>query len=119
MIQSFETAQQLGQQGLDAAVRSLAAVTQGAQAIVSETGAYANKSYESGKAGFEKLAGVKSLDKAFEIQNELVRSAYDGFVAHSTRLGELYTNLATEAWRPYEGLVGKAAPLVRKAVNVK
>jgi hypothetical protein len=38
--------------------------------------------------------GVKSLDKAIEIQTGYVKSAYEGFLAHSTKTRELYTKLA-------------------------
>jgi hypothetical protein len=48
---------------------------------------------------------VRSLDKAIEVQSEYARMAYEGYVAHASKLGELYTNLAKEAFKPYEGLL--------------
>jgi hypothetical protein len=38
-----------------------------------------------------------------------VKTAYEGFVAQSTKMGELYANLAKDAFKPYEGLVAKVA----------
>jgi hypothetical protein len=51
----------------------------------------------------ENLLGVKSLDKAIEVQSEYAKAAYEGYVAHATRLGELYVKLAKEAFKPYQG----------------
>jgi Phasin protein len=39
----------------------------------------------------ENLLGVRSLDKAFEVQSEYARTAYEGYVSHASRLGQLYT----------------------------
>ena len=55
---------------MDAALKSLGAVSKGAQAIAVETADYAKKSFEQGTATLEKLVGVKTLDKAIEIQTD-------------------------------------------------
>ena len=56
----------------------------------------------------EKLAGAKSFDKAIEIHADYLKSSFEGFVAQSTKLGELYQAVAKEAFKPFEGLVAKA-----------
>jgi phasin protein len=48
------------------------------------------------------------VDKAAEIQREYLKSAYEDFVARTTKLGELYVDLAKEAYRPFEGVLAKA-----------
>ena len=67
------------------------------QAIAAEMADYSKKSFEQGTAATEKLLGAKSLDKAIEVQSEYVKSAYEGFVAEATKLGELYADLARRA----------------------
>ena len=113
MIQQFDTIQKFGKDNVDAALKSFGTVSKGAQTIAVETADYAKKSFEQRTATLEKLVGAKTLDKAIEIQTDFVKSAYEGFVAQSTKLGELYAILAKEAFKPYEGLVavanGKAA----------
>src|SRR5829696_2882617 len=112
MIQ-IDTIQKFSKDNADAALKSFGVVSKGAQAIAVETADYAKKSFEQSTATLEKLVGAKTLDKAIEIQTDFVKSAYEGFVAQSTKLGELYASLAKEAFKPYEGLVavanGKAA----------
>jgi phasin family protein len=107
-MQQFDTIQKFSKDNVDAALKSFGVVSKGAQAIAVETADYAKKSFEQSTAVFEKLLGAKSLDKAIEIQTDYVKSAYEGFVAQSTKLGELYTNLAKEAFKPYEGIVAAA-----------
>ena len=101
--------QKFGKDNVDAALKSLGAVSKGVQAIAVETADFAKKSFEQGTATLEKLLGVKSLDKAIEIQTDYLKHAYEGFVAQATRMGELYVNLAKDAVKPFEGMVAKTA----------
>ena len=55
----------------------------------------------------EKLVGIKTLDKAFEIQSDFAKSAYEGFVAYASKVGELYTDLAKDTVKPYEAVMAK------------
>ena len=105
--QQFDSIQKLGKDNMDATLKTFGAVSQGAQAIAGEAADFAKKSFEQGTATLEKLVGAKSLDKAFEIQTDYVRSAYEGFVVQSTKMGELYANLAKDAFKPFEAVVAK------------
>jgi hypothetical protein len=108
MIKSFEDLQQVSKENVDTALKSFGALSKGSQAIAVEVVDYSKKAFEDGTAAVEKLFGVKSLDKAVEVQTEYARSAYEGFVAKASRLGELYADLAKEAYKPYETLLAKA-----------
>ncbi len=107
MPQPFEDANKLGKEFLEANMKSLATLSKSVQAIAAETGEYTKKSFETGSAALEKLFAAKSLDKAIEIQTDFARKAYEGFVAEATKLGELYTETARDAYKPFEGLVAK------------
>jgi hypothetical protein len=89
----FETIQKLGKDSFNATVKALEVATTGTQAIAVETA-----------STFEKLVGVKSLDKVIEIQTDYVKSAYEGFVAQSTKTGELCTKLAQDSFAPFNAL---------------
>jgi hypothetical protein len=82
----------------------------GLQAIATAYGDYTKKSFEEGKSFVEKLAGVKSLDKAIEVQTEYAKSAYETFVAESQKIAGLYADLAKQTYKPIEGLVAKYSP---------
>ena len=109
MIQQFDQIQKLGKDNADAALKTLGAVTKGAQAIAVESADFAKKSYEQGTAAIEELVSAKTLDKAVEIQTDYLRSAYEGIVAQSTKIGELYANLARDVFKPFETVAAKPA----------
>ena len=100
MMQPLNNVQKLSQDRLAATLKAFGAASTGMKAIVAETIEYTKTSAEQGVATFEKLMGVKSLDKAIEIQTGYVKSAYEGFVAHSTKTRELYTKLAQDSLAP-------------------
>lgn len=104
MNQQFETAQKLGKDSFTATMKALEVATTGTQAIAVETADYAKKSFEQSTSTFEKLVGVKSLDKAIEIQTDYVKSAYEGFVAQATKTGEFYAKLAQDSLAPFNAL---------------
>ncbi|ALK09241.1 phasin family protein [Blastochloris viridis] len=107
MFQNFDEIQKLSQENVDVAVKSASAVTKGVQAIAVEVADYSKKSFEQSSAAAEKLLGAKSLDKAFEIQSDYVKAAYEGLISQATKLGALYTDLAKEACKPYENVFSR------------
>jgi hypothetical protein len=109
MVKGIDEFQQLGKDNMDATLKSFGALSKSMQAIAVEIADYSKKVFEQGTAATEKLVGAKSLEKAFEVQSDYYRSAYEGFVAESTKLGELYADLAKEAYKPFESQFGKVA----------
>lgn len=105
-----EDIQQYGKEHLETVVASATTLQNGIQAIASAYGDYTKKSFEDTKSLVEKLSGVKSLDKALEVQTEYAKSAYETFVAESQKIAGLYTDLAKQTFKPYEGLVAKFVP---------
>jgi hypothetical protein len=110
MLTNFDDFQKLGKENMDVAMKQFGTVSKGWQAIATEFADYSKKSFEEGSAALEKLLGAKSLDKAIEIQSAYAKSAYETFVAEATKMGELYTDLAKESYKPFEGLVAKVTP---------
>lgn len=113
MMQQFEGLQKASKDNVDAALKSFGVASKGVQAIAAESTDFAKKSFEQGTAAFEKLAGVKTLDKAIELQTEFAKTAFEGYVAQATKMGELYASLAKDAYKPFEGLVAKAVPAAK------
>ncbi len=102
-----EEIQQFGKEQFDTAVASANSFSQGFQAIATAYGDYTKKSFEDTRSFVEKLSGVKSLEKAVEVQTEFAKSSYETFVMESKKIGELYNDLAKQAYKPFEGIVGK------------
>ena len=108
MVKNFEDLQQVSKESMDSTLKSWGAVSKSAQAIAVEIADYSKKVFEQGTAATEKLVGAKSLEKAFEVQSDYIKSSYEGFVAEATKLGELYADLAKEAYKPFESHIARA-----------
>jgi len=99
--------QGFGKDNVDVAMKSVDAFTKGFQAIATEAMDYSKRSLDASGAAFEKLLAVKSLDKAVEVQSDIVRSAYEEYVGQVSRMGELFQGMAKDAYKPYEAMFGK------------
>jgi hypothetical protein len=108
MVKNFEDLQQVSKENMDSAMKCWGAVSKSTQAIAVEMADYSKKAFEEGTAALEKMFGVKSFDKAIEVQTEYAKTAYEGFVAEATKLGELYSDLAKETYKPFESIMAKA-----------
>lgn len=114
MNQQFETFQKASKDSVDAALKAFGTTSKSVQAIAIEQTDYAKKAFETGTATLEKLAAAKSFDKALEIQADYVKTSFEGAVAQMSKLGELYSALAKDAYKPFEGIVAKATPAAAK-----
>ena len=99
-----EDIQQYGKQHFDTVVASASGVQTGLQAIASAYGDYTKKSFEETKSFVEKLSGVRSLDKALEVQSEYAKSAYESFVSESQKIAGptlILPGIRTSRWRAW------------------
>jgi hypothetical protein len=110
MLKNLEDMQIYGTDNVDATMKVWGQLSKGLQAITAETADYSWKSCAEGSAVFQKLLGTKSLKNAIEIQTAYAKTAYEGFVAQVTRIGEFYVNLAKETSKPFEHFVIQTAP---------
>ena len=97
--------QQDSKERIDSAGAAMNSFAGSFQAIATAYGDYTKKSFEDTSSFVEKLSGVKSLDKAIEIQTEFAKSAFETFVAESQKIGGLYGDLAKQSSKPFGGLL--------------
>ena len=98
---------EIQKENMEAAMKSFGAMSKTFQAIAVEFANYSKRSLEDHTAATEKLMGAKTVEKAFEVQTDYVKTTYEGFVAHATKIGELYAGLAKELYKPIEGVIGR------------
>ena len=70
MFNQFEEIQKYGKENVDLAVKSFGTTTKSIQALATETADYSKKAFEQSSAVVEKLVGIKTIDKAIEIQSD-------------------------------------------------
>jgi hypothetical protein len=97
--------------GVDATMHAFEGATKATQAIATEVADYTRRSFEHGAKTMEKLLGARSLDKAFEVQTEYGRTAYEDYMSHATKLAQLYTDLTKEAFHSYQDFAAKVTPV--------
>jgi hypothetical protein len=107
MAYQAEAFQKYGKEQLEVLTSSSSLVTKSLQTIADESAEYSKKSFENGSAFLEKLLGSKSIDGAIKVQLEYAKSFYDDHVAYVTRLTDLYSKLAKDAFAPVETAITK------------
>ena len=100
MSANFPDIKEFGKAPFEAFTAATASSTKGLEAIAAETTDYSKNSFEKSRAHFEKLFGLKKIDEAIQLQSDFAKSAYEDFVAQATKIGEMYSNLAKEAFKP-------------------
>ncbi|MEM8699072.1 MAG: phasin family protein [Pseudomonadota bacterium] len=96
----LEDATAFGQENMDAIVASSKIAVKAAEDINAELMAYSKKSYEESMAAAKELTSCKSVTEYFEKQNEFAKTSFDTFVAEATKLNEMYTAAAKDAFAP-------------------
>jgi phasin family protein len=99
--------QKLGKVNYDAMMRSYGEMTKGFQAIAARWTDFSKRSFEDATRTFEQLVGAKSLEQAFEIQSRYAKNAYDNWMAETSKIGEMYTAAARDAYKPVEQAMAK------------
>lgn len=106
--QTYEDFSKYGKEFADSGLQSFASLSKGAQALAVEATEYTKSSFEAGSALIENLLSAKSFDKALEVQNDYAKRSYEAFVAEVSKIGDLYAELAKDAYKPFESVVAKA-----------
>jgi len=113
---NFDEANKTGKEAVDTVLKSYSSVAKGMQAIATEAADYSKKSFEEGVAHFEKLSSAKSFEAAFELQTSYLKKSYESYIAEATKIGEMYSDLAKDAYKPYEAPIAKATAAAKSAV---
>ena len=100
MFQGIEEFQRMGQLKIDAALQGVSLVNKGLHAIATEVTQYSKKSFEDSTAALERMLAADTVEQAIELQSTYARRAYDDYVAEVTKLGEMYVDLAKQAYKP-------------------
>lgn len=106
--QTYEDFSKYGKEFADSGLKSFASLSKGAQAIAVEATEYTKKSFEAGGVLIENLLSAKSFEKAIEIQSDYAKQSYEAFVAEVSKIGDLYAELAKDAYKPFESVIAKA-----------
>ena len=68
------------------------------KAIATAHADYVKSSFETNSAYLTKLATIKAPDQAMQITTDHMKSAYETFVAESTKIGDMYKDFFKSAY---------------------
>jgi hypothetical protein len=102
-----EQFQKVGKEGFDALVRAYGQTNKGFQAIAAEVTDYSKTAFEDATRAFQQLVSARSAEQAFEIQPQYAKKAYDAYMAEMSKLGQMWVELARDAYKPVERAVAK------------
>jgi len=104
--------QKMGKDNYEAVLKSYGQMNKGFQDIGTSLTDYTKQAFADATATFEKLVGAKSLEHAIEIQSDYAKTAYETWMAEMTKIGEMYTSVARDAYKPVEKAVEKTTATV-------
>ena len=107
MTTNFEDFQKLAKEQLETVNAVATSLAKGFQTIAAETAEYSKRTLETNSSFLQKLTAAKSLENAIEIQSEYAKQAYEDLINQTNKVGELYTNLGKEAFKPVESVIAK------------
>lgn len=113
MSKGLEDATQFGQENVEAVVASSKVVAKAAEEMNAEILAFSKKSYEDSMAAAKEFTSVKSMSELFEKQTEFAKVSFEGFVAEATKLNEMYSSAAKDAFEPINARLTAAAEMVK------
>ncbi len=97
MFINFEEIRDFGMKRFDTMAAATTSTARGLQAIAEEATDYSTKSIDENRAFAEKLLRARKLDELVELQSKYAKATYNEFVARTTKLGKLYSDLAQDA----------------------
>ena len=86
MFKNIDEVQKLGRGNMEVAMKSFAVTSKGFQAIAAEIANYSKNPLDDHTAAMEKLMAAKTMQTAFEVQSEYVKTAYEAFIARKGRI---------------------------------
>jgi hypothetical protein len=103
MVGNFEDIQKFSKDNIDTMTKSFGVMPKTVQAIAAEIADYSRRSFENGAKAMQDILASTSPDKAMEVQSAYAKAAYEEYSAEVTKLGQLYSALAKETFKPFEG----------------
>ena len=113
MSKGFEDVTQFSQDNVEAMVASGKVVARAAEDMNAEMMAYSKKAYEDAMAASKEMASARSATEFFEKNTTFAKASFEGFVAQATRMNEMYSVAARQAFAPLNARFTAAAETVK------
>ncbi|MFY9656162.1 MAG: phasin family protein [Methylocystis sp.] len=117
MSTNFNEMQTLCSNQFEAINTANASTVKALQTIATERMDYSKKSFEKARVLVEKLFGVRKFEEVIQLQSNFVICAFEDFVAEAAKIGEMYSSLAKEAFKPANVVTALQSPVAASPSN--
>lgn len=108
LFNSYGQINTLAQGNYEAVSKSFGILSKGMEDVSKAWAAYTQGTVDSTMAFGKQVLGAKSLNEVVDLQNTFTKSAFDSFVAESTKISEMSVKTASEAIEPLKARVDEA-----------
>ena len=108
-VKSFDEVNTFGKQTVEAFVSAGQVTAKGLETLNAESLAFAKAQFESGVAASKTFLSAKTLPELIEAQTVAFRSLFEGGVAQGTKMSELASKIAQDAFAPVNAQFQAAA----------
>jgi len=105
VTKSVDDAAKLGKDQVEAYVTAGNVATKGFETINAEVMAFTKTQVEDQISAAKAMMGAKTLQELIELQNGYAKSAFEAYTAHTTKLSEVATKVAQDAFAPINAQV--------------
>ena len=112
------TVQEFSKDAGEAYLESAMIAGAGIQSINNEIYAYSQKATSDAIEATKVVMTTKSIPELFALQSKFAKSAFDGYIAQATKLGELYKSVAKNSFAPLEARAQAVGDFVSETINV-
>jgi len=101
------------QETMDAVVKSSEVAAKAAEGFGTEISTYSKKAFEDGVAAAQDFAAAKNVTELFEKQSAFAKASFEGFVAQTTKLNDMFAATAKDVATPLNARVGAASEAMK------
>lgn len=113
---NFDEVSDFNRENVEAAIVSSNIVAKGFEVVGKEFAAYAQQATEANMAAAKKLSTAKDPQELMDLQSEWAKSAFDGFVAESSKLQDISVKVSNQASHPINERINKAVETFTKTI---
>lgn len=116
LFKGYDQFNTLAQGNYDAVSKSFGIWTKGLEDVSKAWAAYTQGTVDSTMTFGKQVLGAKSLNEVVDLQNTFTKSAFDTFVAESTKISEMSVKTASQAIEPIKARVDETVETLSRPI---
>lgn len=107
-VKGFDDISKQSRRTLEALMNAGTVTTRGLETINAENMAFAKTQFDESVAAAKAMFGARTLQDLIDLQTGYAKTAFDAYMSQSTKVSEIATKLAQEAFEPINAQVQAA-----------